>query len=625
MTLEQLSCGKSETTSAQVSSSRCLLHVSIQLMNCALPRVPSWRPRFTGNSLFTQTYRSQPADARSGQHARVSRAADRFTHAAYSDWEREHTALRAWLDRSRSVVSCGGRLAPSCSACSSNPSDCLGDCVWIPGWITAGSCTEIEPGETLPPNLGGLSRSSSANSEPVQVVDSSPLSTALLTMVLAGAPGSGCSRQGGASPCVPLHNVSGLTTVSVSYSDVQSAARAIGHCACPNRQSPSGAWLHSSMTGAVRSSTDPAAHVALLRDPVEALAAEWLPHPELACEAAAGMVGRFDGRCSASTLSALAGAEHEVRVATFIECCANLMSRHLVAAALSPTSTTRRCATGGCSPEELWTLAWRALLRLRWFGTLRTLRSSLVLLERTLQRPMAPLDEIDVLALQSPTWPFQSPTWPMEATTGAQNGAQPSARVLTDAQVHAWRNASAVDVRLYEAASGLLAWRLRTAGLDAGRPLDPYRYRPAWKLSHQHAALAMVSAARVFGTDYGPGRVPAVVVPPVPFRPQHDTFVFIHMAKCGGTSFNGRLTTLRVAAPLTPAAAGDDSLACECSSRRVKMHNGHAVVQPRSCSCPREEPSMARSCSCPREEPNMARRGGLAWSEYAEALPADDG
>ena len=359
------------------------------------------------------------------------------------------------------------------------------------------------------------------------------------------------------------------------------------------------------MTGAVRSSTDPAAHVALLRDPVEALAAEWLPHPELACESAAGMVGRLDGRCSASTLSALAGAEHEVRVATLIECCANLMSRHLVAAALSPTSTTRRCATGGCSPEELWTLAWRALLRLRWFGTLRTLRSSLVLLERTLQRPMAPLAEIDVLALQSPTWP-------REATTGAQNGPQPSARVLTDAQVHAWRNASAVDVRLYEAASGLLAWRLRTAGLDAGRPLDPYRYRPAWKLSHQHAALAMVSAARVFGTDYGPGRVPAVVVPPVPFRPQHDTFVFIHMAKCGGTSFNGRLTTLRVAAPLTPAAAGGVSLACECSSRRVKMHNGHAVVQP-------------RSCSCPREEPNMARRGELAWSEYAEALPADDG
>ena len=68
-----------------------------------------------------------------------ARAADRFTHAAYSDWEREHTALRAWLDRSRSVVSCGGRLAPSCSACSSNPSDCLGDCVWVPGWITAGS------------------------------------------------------------------------------------------------------------------------------------------------------------------------------------------------------------------------------------------------------------------------------------------------------------------------------------------------------------------------------------------------------------------------------------------------------------------------------------------------------
>ena len=525
-----------------------------------------------------------------------ARTADRFTHAAYYDWEREHTALRAWLDRSRSVVSCGGRLAPSCSACSTSPSDCLGDCVWAPGWITAGSCTEIVPGETLPPNLGGLSRSSSASSEPVQVVDSSPLSTALLTMVLAGAPGSGCSRQGGASPCVPLHNVSGQTTVSVSYSDVQSAARATGHCACPSRQSPSGAWLHSSMTGGVRSSTDPAAHVALLRDPVEALAAEWLPHPELACESAAGVVGRLDGRCSASTLSALAGAEHEVRVATLIECCANLMSRHLVAAALSPTSTTRRCATGGCSQEELWTLAWRALLRLRWFGTVRTLRSSLALLERMLQRPTAPLAQADVLALQSSTWP-------LEATTDAQ----PSAPVLTDAQVHAWRNASAVDVRLYEAASGVLAWRLRSAGLDTGRPLEPYR--PAGKLSHQHAALAMVNAARVFGTDYGPGRAPAVLVPPAPFRPLHDTFVFIHMAKCGGTSFNGRLTSLRVAAPLTPAAAGGDHLACECSSRRVKMHNGHAVVQP-------------RSCSCPREDPTMARRGELAWSEYAEALPA---
>ena len=37
-----------------------------------------------------------------------ARAADRFTHAAYSDWEREHTALRAWLDRSRSVLELWG-------------------------------------------------------------------------------------------------------------------------------------------------------------------------------------------------------------------------------------------------------------------------------------------------------------------------------------------------------------------------------------------------------------------------------------------------------------------------------------------------------------------------------------
>ena len=167
-----------------------------------------------------------------------ARTADRFTHAAYYDWEREHTALRAWLDRSRSVVSCGGRLAPSCSACSTSPSDCLGDCVWAPGWITAGSCTEIVPGETLPPNLGGLSRSSSASSEPVQVVDSSPLSTALLTMVLAGAPGSGKAVRAPAYRC----------TTSLAKRPCQSA---IATC---NRQRARPATVR------VRAGSRPAAH-----------------------------------------------------------------------------------------------------------------------------------------------------------------------------------------------------------------------------------------------------------------------------------------------------------------------------------------------------------------------------
>ena len=92
------------------------------------------------------------------------------------------------------------------------------------------------------------------------------------------------------------------------------------------------------------------------------------------------------------------------------------------------------------------------------------------------------------------------------------------------------------------------------------------------------AAVSQLRAARVFDTSSGDGRRPSIHVAPIAWRAMSDTIIFLHIAKCGGSSFNRRLTTLEAAPP------------CVCNvSAPTKMHNGHTIVQPGSCYCPRAE------------------------------------
>ncbi|EOD33412.1 hypothetical protein EMIHUDRAFT_455818 [Emiliania huxleyi CCMP1516] len=101
----------------------------------------------------------------------------------------------------------------------------------------------------------------------------------------------------------------------------------------------------------------------------------------------------------------------------------------------------------------------------------------------------------------------------------------------------AWLDGNSVDA----AALSLFELRLRGASLSR----------------------AQVRAARVFGNDHGVGSAAAAVQGPA------DSLVFLHIAKCGGTSFNGRLTSLR---------RGDgDGCACARDASRP-MHNGRGLA-----------------------------------------------
>ena len=61
------------------------------------------------------------------------------------------------------------------------------------------------------------------------------------------------------------------------------------------------------------------------------------------------------------------------------------------------------------------------------------------------------------------------------------------------------------------------------------------------------------------------------------FTKSKDTLAFLHIPKSGGTTFEKRLTMLNVDPPCapTPTRSADT------------FHNGHPLVNPRSCFCPR--------------------------------------
>ena len=57
-----------------------------------------------------------------------------------------------------------------------------------------------------------------------------------------------------------------------------------------------------------------------------------------------------------------------------------------------------------------------------------------------------------------------------------------------------------------------------------------------------------------------------------------DTLAFLHVPKSGGTTFEKRLTMLNVTPPCTKVMR---------SGTGDYFHNGHSLVNPRSCFCPR--------------------------------------
>lgn len=95
------------------------------------------------------------------------------------------------------------------------------------------------------------------------------------------------------------------------------------------------------------------------------------------------------------------------------------------------------------------------------------------------------------------------------------------------------------------------------------------------------------------------------VHPRVQFETANMTMIFLHIPKTGGTTFNQRLTMLRVAPPCTVWR----------TASAEGIHNGHDVVDPQSVSCLRRGSRyMDRSCVSPlgsaRHERTKARTGG---------------
>ena len=493
----------------------------------------------------------------------------------YKKWKRELDRLSNMLNDDGQVVSCGSHLADTCTACTAQKADdCLGDCLWS-------NDTCLNPIADMGTQVfAGLS----AQWATIDIVDTTPLSTAMLTIILAGANprafGSRCQKTalGSAHPAaawcdVPLDAKADVDVVeTLGYSDVVAIARlphvsvASPLCLCEASASLSPSWLGSRLTGpsryrgaAMTNLQMSSGLVALLRDPLEAVMVELLPNPQF-CTA----VPQMAAPCQSATLELLANTTAAVRFNALLHCCRNPMARALVGTLpmynMTPavTAAILRCATGQCTSDAmLYGLSRRALLRLSWFGTLESLGPSLRLLEARLGLQPRQLAQPLLRRAHKGQWP----------RTVAMHEA-----ALSPVQVAKWRMLSAVDVALYHLATGTLAYRLRAAGISGGR--GPRPYNPPVRNDADADTQEMVSSARVFGTDYGSGRTPAAVVAPVHFRRTHDTLVFVHLAKCGGTSFNVRLTSLDVGLP------------CECHGRREDTyHNGHPVVQPRACTC----------------------------------------
>ena len=482
------------------------------------------------------------------------------------EWEQDLARMAA----ANSAVSCGENFAPNCSMCS--PASCFDDCVWL---SAARGCVPIVADEQDEPPFAGRALHFEPARHTLRVVETSPLSAAALLLLLDGARHGHAAAAAAASQTdldVPhlVHTARSLPTRHDVKLGVNGMASHVQNVSATTLGSPP--W-----------------HVALLRDPLEIVEAELMPHPELCRPARSD-----DGQCSEEALDELRGGTDTARVQTtrfgkLVLCCANPLSRSLIAT-MPDTEATRRClrvrsisassisassisASHGASPSSacddgtMHALARRALLRLPWFGLLNAPTASLAVLERSMGIRTPQLDYRTQRAMGHAAWPWR----PKQLTR---------TKALSPAQARAWRQASAVDVGIYELAAGVLAFRARVLSIPEVQPRAMRRWLPVARPDLNSVdEMQRVNASRIFATRHGPPARPvSAVAPPLVFRARYDTLVFLHIAKCGGTSFNRRLMSL------------DTDVPCACrppDNGTVKLHNGHPIVQARGCSCPR--------------------------------------
>ena len=523
-------------------------------------------------------------------------------------------------------VSCGAELAPSCSACgefhrgADSHGGCGGDCT-----RSGHACMPLEPsvGSEPPFTVPSAAWQFDPSTDAVRVVETSPLASASLGVLLAtGAmPAEGARgrcyasteplmRTPTAAATTPCLSEAALQTfLSDPMSAFNGGAVSFGslppRCRCPGTHR-SGSWLHSWVSGdnitaaspeappAMAAATTPpsavsgtsvvgeaaapsagassATHlVALLRDPMTVLQAELLPHPSLCLPNPTSPRTAEHQQCSPSELKGVTALPPARRLRLIVACCANPLSRQLLST-LPPSEAKERCASGprGCDPATMRALAMRALLRLSWFGVLEALDASLALLQRTMGVRTPSISPPSALA------DLKRPMWPSTRARLTRDGLG-----LTRRQLLEWSTASAVDVAVYRHAIGVLNFRVRA--LQLPHVLPPTLARATSRLttvSGWAADAVQLAHARVFDTARGRGRAPEVVPPPIIWDRLHDTLVFVHIAKCGGTSFNRRLTALATGLP------------CECDDPATDAswprHNGHLLVRPKSCECLRK-------------------------------------
>ena len=480
-----------------------------------------------------------------------------------SDWERELERLEAL----ESPVSCGDHLASRCSACAAD--GCFGDCVWLP---VARRCSSISAIEPVEPPFMVMATTFNPARDALHVVDTSPFAAAALMLLLDGA------RHGQ----VP-HATASLEMSSL----LPTARRRLGrpmHVALngssnePRRPRGRGPIAAASSTW----------HVAWLREPLEVLRSEHLLRPELCTPLADA-----SARCHSASLSRPSRAARGVNETSnvlerLLVCCPNPLARSLIAT-LPRSEATQRCLRGGtpaveaapqtssgehhqsstgCDDATMYTLARRALLGLACFGLVSAPELSSALLERSLPLRLPALSPATVRAMHHEAWPWR----PRQL---ARLGDP-----LSPAQIRKWRRASAVDLAIYELGVGVLAFRSRALGLPGVDARTVQRWLPPappnTDVDEEHAS---VGESRIFATAHGASaRHAEAVAPPLTFVPTRDTLVFVHIAKCGGTSFNRRLMSLYTEVP------------CTCRPERItnaSWHNGHRVVQPRACVCAR--------------------------------------
>lgn len=532
----------------------------------------------------------------------------------------------AWVGGRVAWVDCGARLARSCAACGAGSfgqgrRDCRGECRWDAADLSSagqhleGSCVPIHgpipPMDSTAPaaphtpqgdaesrlTFAGQRHEFSVASHALWVVSPSSVAAVALSVALMGSTAAvdagGCSPNGQARFC------GGGQPIATAAAAVRRAVRTSPSCTCAFPRGVT--WLISPLTVGVAAAAAkgiseqraarPLLRVALLREPRTMLLHEQLPLPATCLQ-----LPRRDGGCTDDALRAPGGADQGAvpaagkargeRLQLLRRCCANMQARVLVLSLPREVPGRDLCAGGGCDEGRLLTLASRALLSLAFFGIAELPAASGALLREQLP------------SLGSSASLLAAALGPLSASAAS---AAPSGRSLSIAEWRMWRDANAVDFELYDAARGLFEYRLREARLPLSLLRPSASNASASAPAASSTAVAATSAAvddaaaaepepeydvheqlrlsRVFATAKGDGVRAQLTAWPRRFRGLHESFVFMHIAKCGGTSFNKRLTMLEVAPSPT----------CRCGLKkgRTLYHNGHALVEPRSCACPR--------------------------------------